>query len=214
MYASALPKWNSVGQLDVVDAVEHRRNPGAVVAHARRWGGGQCDAPSQGAPEAESHHGGLAHDTRLRTERLEGGDTITDRRGRVELAGLFERGGQAFLVVVGLPPGREPPEDVGRADHIAGVGQALGDRPDVRTDPEDLLDQQDRRPRACVRGPDVDRHLAAVTGDLNRSRITHAGHDRTIGERSPARSLVGHAARRLRLRAPAGADRSDADRAS
>ena len=54
--------------------------------------------------------------------------------------------------------GCEPPEDVGRADEVAGIGQTLGDGADVRADPEDLLDQEDRRLRRLVGSPDVQVH--------------------------------------------------------
>ena len=78
-------------------------------------------------------------------EVLERGDAVVDTLHEVELAHHRDRVGEALLVVVGLPVGLDAPEHVRREDDIALAGEPLGDGTDIRTDAEDLLQEQKAR---------------------------------------------------------------------
>ena len=73
----------------------------------------------------------------------------------VGLHGQFDRPDMPGLVVVGLPMGMLSPEHVGRADDVAERGEPFADRLDVRTDPEDLLDEHQTRAVSRVGHPEL-----------------------------------------------------------
>ena len=107
--------------------------------------------------------------------------------------------------------GCEAPEHVRRADHVAGVGQPLGRRPDVRADAEDLLDQQQRRGHARPPGARRRGHAGVVDGrPFSRA---HRSCSR-IAAHSVVRNLGRRAAGRSRLRPAARAHRPAPDRAT
>ena len=151
MNGSLLPKWNSVGQRHLVEHAEHVRHARAVVADAARRVALRGDAERERAAEAEAHHRRRGSMPSTSARRSSAATQSVDRLREVELLHLRERRAEPGLVVICRPAGREPPEHVGRADHVAGVGEALGDGADVRADAEDLLQQEHRADR-LVRG--------------------------------------------------------------
>ena len=175
MKSSASPKWNSVGQVtsSIWSSIDgHAR---AVVADAARWGRRRRRrrTPACRRGRTRSRPGVPVDRRRARpawsTAATQSATAL--RRSRA-CRTCLERRGEAGLVVVLRPAGREAPEHVRRADDVAGRGEALGDGADVRADAEDLLDQHEAGPGAGLGHPDVHVHVADVArhGDGRRER--------------------------------------------
>ena len=148
------PKWNRVGHVDAVERVEHRRHARAVVADADR----RCRrrrrrrTPASRRGRSPITPGRPASPAARPGARARAGSRRQPARSRAWRPAAIDAL-QAGLVVAGGPSRGEAPEHVGRTDDVAGVGEPGAHGPDVRTDAEDLLDQQDRRAGPGLRHP-------------------------------------------------------------
>ena len=106
-----------------------------------------------GSAEAEPDHAHAAGDLGQRPQALQRGRGVGDALLGVEAAAQLQRLGQAGLVVSGLKPGLEAPEQVRRRHDVAQAGEVLADSPDVVADSVDLLDQQQSGAGAGIRQP-------------------------------------------------------------
>ena len=166
---------------DVVEAVEHARHAGAVVADADRRAVLGGDTEGECAPETEPEDPRPADRLGQPVEVLDRRHAVADRLARVEVADLLQRRCQALLVVAGLPSRREAPEHVRCADDVARRGEPLGDGTDVRPDAEDLLDHSSAGPLPASGDP----HLPSPSHRRPRSSPARRAVVVTGGDRCP-----------------------------
>ena len=160
---SRLPKWNSVGQLTVVEPSSIDGDAGSVVADADASARQRIAAPNASVPPRQKPitpgvpptSGSAARCSRTAA-------AVVDRlaRGRARPAVAIDAAMPASSASA-VPTGRDAPEQVGGGDDVAGGGRA-GRRPCARASPIPKIAgiSSERRDHAPLAGePHVDVHL-------------------------------------------------------
>ena len=148
------------------------------------------------AAEAEAHGGSLAGALGPRPERIERRPDVDEGLVHVEALVEIEGLGEIVLVVAEVHAGLHPPEEIGHEADIAFLRVEVGDRPQARIDPENLLLDQQAGPLALFRYRQIAAEPAAV-GDRDNDRYTR--HERLPASypKWPVPARSGHSAHAL-----------------
>ena len=121
------------------DAVERDRRIDVVSC---------CSEVGELAAEAETHRCHLAGALRPHPQRLHRGADIGDPLVHVEALVIVEGLGEVGLAVAEVHARLHAPEEIGHETDVALLGVKVGDRPQARVDPENLLLDEQARPAA------------------------------------------------------------------
>ena len=142
------------------------------------------------AAEAEAHGSHLAGALRPRPQRFDRGADIRDTLVHVEALVELEGLGEVGLVVAEVHAGLHPPEEIGHEADIAFLGVEVGDRPQARVDPENLLLDEQARPAARLRHRQITPELAAAGGRNIDHRTCHERLSASLARPASAHSIL------------------------